>query len=187
MGAYSPLPWAPPTLVDDIVRTVVQPTVDEMHRRGTPFAGLLYAGLALTSRGLRTVEFNARFGDPETQVVLARLLTPLGGVLKAAATGHLADLPDLRWTPTQLSPSWWPLRTTRTPLAPGTRSVVWTPPTRCRTHTSCTRGRGRLTAASSAPVAGCSRSSGREPTSRQPGGGVRRSAGDHAVRLAPPQ
>ena len=99
MGAYSPLPWAPDTLVDDIVRTVVQPTVDEMHRRGTPFAGLLYAGLALTSRGLRTVEFNARFGDPETQVVLARLLTPLGGVLKAAATGHLADWPDLRWTP----------------------------------------------------------------------------------------
>ncbi len=99
MGAYSPLPWASETLVDDIVRTVVQPTVDEMHRRGTPFAGLLYAGLALTSRGLRTVEFNARFGDPETQVVLARLLTPLGGVLKAAATGHLAGLPDLRWTP----------------------------------------------------------------------------------------
>jgi phosphoribosylamine--glycine ligase len=99
MGAYSPLPWAPETLVDDIVRTVVQPTVDEMHRRDTPFAGLLYAGLALTSRGLRTVEFNARFGDPETQVVLARLLTPLGGVLKAAATGHLADVPDLRWTP----------------------------------------------------------------------------------------
>ena len=99
MGAYSPLPWAPESLVDDVVRTVVQPTVDEMHRRGTPFAGLLYIGLALTSRGLRVVEFNARFGDPETQVVLARLLTPLGGVLRAAAIGHLADLPDLRWTP----------------------------------------------------------------------------------------
>jgi phosphoribosylamine--glycine ligase len=99
MGAYSPLPWAPASLVEDVVRTVVQPTVDEMHRRGTPFAGLLYTGLAMTSRGPRVVEFNARFGDPETQVVLARLLTPLGGVLKAAATGHLADLPDLRWTP----------------------------------------------------------------------------------------
>jgi phosphoribosylamine--glycine ligase len=99
MGAYSPLPWAPAALVEDVVRTVVQPTVDEMHRRGTPFAGLLYTGLAMTSRGPRVVEFNARFGDPETQVVLARLLTPLGGVLKASATGHLADLPDLRWTP----------------------------------------------------------------------------------------
>jgi phosphoribosylamine--glycine ligase len=99
MGAYSPLPWAPASLVEDVVRTVVQPTVDEMHRRGTPFAGLLYTGLAMTSRGPRVVEFNARFGDPETQVVLARLLTPLGGVLKASATGHLADLPDLRWTP----------------------------------------------------------------------------------------
>lgn len=99
MGAYSPLPWAPDSLVDDIVRTVCQPTIDEMHRRGTPFAGLLYAGLALTTRGLRVVEFNARFGDPETQVVLARLLTPLGGLLKSAASGHLADFPDLRWTP----------------------------------------------------------------------------------------
>jgi phosphoribosylamine--glycine ligase len=86
-------------LVDDIVKTAVQPTVDEMQRRGTPFVGLLYAGLALTSRGLRVVEFNARFGDPETQVVLARLLTPLGGVLKAAATGQLDRVPDLRWTP----------------------------------------------------------------------------------------
>jgi phosphoribosylamine--glycine ligase len=99
MGAYSPLPWAPHSLVDDIVKTVVQPTVDEMQRRGTPVVGLLYAGLALTSRGLRVVEFNARFGDPETQVVLARLLTPLGGVLKAAATGQLDRVPDLRWTP----------------------------------------------------------------------------------------
>ncbi len=99
MGAYSPLPWAPESLVDDVVRTVVQPTVDEMARRGTPFSGLLYTGLAMTSRGMRVVEFNARFGDPETQVVLARLLTPLGAVLRAAALGHLADLPDLRWTP----------------------------------------------------------------------------------------
>jgi phosphoribosylamine--glycine ligase len=99
MGAYSPLPWASDSLVDDIVRTVIQPTVDEMRRRGTPFSGLLYAGLALTSKGLRVVEFNARFGDPETQVVLARLLTPLGVVLKAAATGNLDQVADLRWTP----------------------------------------------------------------------------------------
>ena len=79
MGAYSPLPWAPAGLVDEVLRDVLQPTVDEMARRGTPFAGLLYAGLALTSRGVRVIEFNARFGDPETQVVLARLGTPLGG------------------------------------------------------------------------------------------------------------
>lgn len=98
MGAYSPLPWAPGSLVEDVVRLVAQPTIDEMHRRGTPFAGLLYCGLAVTERGLRVVEFNARFGDPETQVVLARLLTPLGGVLLAAATGHLEQVPDLRWS-----------------------------------------------------------------------------------------
>ncbi len=99
MGAYSPLDWAPAGLVDDLVRRIAQPTVDEMHRRGTPFVGVLYVGLALTSRGPRVIEFNARFGDPETQVVLARLRTPLGGLLYAAATGALADLDPLRWSP----------------------------------------------------------------------------------------
>ncbi|MFQ3556867.1 phosphoribosylamine--glycine ligase [Streptomyces gramineus] len=97
MGAYSPLPWADPKLVDEVMETVLQPTVDEMRRRGTPFSGLLYAGLAITSRGVRVIEFNARFGDPETQVVLARLRTPLAGVLLAAANGTLDDLPPLRW------------------------------------------------------------------------------------------
>ncbi|MEU4150450.1 phosphoribosylamine--glycine ligase [Streptomyces sp. NPDC026659] len=98
MGAYSPLPWADPKLVEDVLRTVLQPTVDEMRRRGTPFSGLLYAGLAITSRGVRVIEFNARFGDPETQVVLARLKTPLAGVLLAAANGTLGDLEPLRWS-----------------------------------------------------------------------------------------
>jgi phosphoribosylamine--glycine ligase len=99
MGAYSPLPWAPPSLVQDVVDRVAQPTVDEMRRRGTPFAGVLYVGLALTSRGLRVIEFNARFGDPETQVVLARLATPLGGLLYASAVGKLDEVPALRWRP----------------------------------------------------------------------------------------
>ncbi|MFH8557122.1 phosphoribosylamine--glycine ligase [Streptomyces celluloflavus] len=98
MGAYSPLPWADPKLVDEVMATVLQPTVDELRRRGTPFSGLLYAGLAITSRGVRVIEFNARFGDPETQVVLARLTTPLAGLLHAAATGTLAALPPLRWS-----------------------------------------------------------------------------------------
>jgi phosphoribosylamine---glycine ligase len=97
MGAYAPLPWAPPGLVDEVLATVLQPTVDEMARRGETFSGLLYAGLALTSRGLRVVEFNARFGDPETQVVLPLLETPLAGLLHAAATGTLAEHPPLRW------------------------------------------------------------------------------------------
>ena len=97
MGAYAPLPWAPAGLVDDVLATVLQPTVDEMARRGEPFSGLLYAGLALTSRGVRVVEFNARFGDPETQVVLPLLATPLAGLLHAAATGTLAAHPPLEW------------------------------------------------------------------------------------------
>ena len=99
MGAYSPLPWAPDDLVDEVLKTVLVPTVEEMARRGTPFAGLLYAGLALTSRGVRVIEFNARFGDPETQVVLARLRTPLGSLLHAAATGGLARVGPLDWAP----------------------------------------------------------------------------------------
>ncbi|MDQ1009807.1 phosphoribosylamine--glycine ligase [Streptomyces sp. V4I23] len=97
MGAYSPLPWADPKLVDEVMDTVLQPTVDEMRRRGTPFSGLLYAGLAITSRGVRVIEFNARFGDPETQVVLARLKTPLAGVLLASANGTLDTFPPLTW------------------------------------------------------------------------------------------
>ncbi|MBA3907486.1 MAG: phosphoribosylamine--glycine ligase, partial [Pseudonocardiales bacterium] len=98
MGAYSPLPWAPDDLVDEVLRTVLQPTVDEMRRRGTPFSGLLYAGLALTAKGTRVIEFNARFGDPETQVVLALLRTPLAGLLLASATGTLASHPALDWS-----------------------------------------------------------------------------------------
>lgn len=99
MGAYAPLPWAPPGLVDHVTATVLQPTVDEMARRGTPYAGLLYAGLVLTSAGVKVIEFNARFGDPETQVVLALLDSPLAGLLHAAATGALAEHPPPRWRP----------------------------------------------------------------------------------------
>jgi phosphoribosylamine--glycine ligase len=97
MGAYAPLDWAPPGLVEDVLVTVVRPTLAELAGRGTPFAGLLYVGLALGARGPRVVEFNARFGDPETQVVLALLETPLAGLLHAAATGTLDRHPPLRW------------------------------------------------------------------------------------------
>jgi phosphoribosylamine---glycine ligase len=97
MGAYAPLSWAPHDLVPQVMREVVEPTLAEMRDRGTPFAGLLYVGLALTPDGPKVIEFNARFGDPETQVVLALLETPLGGLLKAAATGTLAAHPPLRW------------------------------------------------------------------------------------------
>ena len=99
MGAYAPLPWAPPGLADEVLGTVLQPAVDELRRRGTPYRGLLYAGLALTAAGVRVVEFNARFGDPETQVILDRLATPLGGLLAAAASGSLAGLAPPRWAP----------------------------------------------------------------------------------------
>jgi phosphoribosylamine--glycine ligase len=97
MGAYAPLPWAGEGLVDELVQTVVQPVADELARRGTPFTGLLYAGLALTSNGSAVIEFNCRFGDPETQVVLALLRTPLAGLLNAVATGTLATHPPLEW------------------------------------------------------------------------------------------
>ncbi len=99
MGAYAPLPWAPPDLAAQTLAAVIEPALAEMARRGTPYSGLLYAGLCLTSRGLRVVEFNARFGDPETQVVLDRLGTPLGGLLAASADGDLAAAPALDWVP----------------------------------------------------------------------------------------
>ncbi len=99
MGAYAPLPWAPPGLVDEVIATIIQPTVDELRRRETPYSGILYAGLALTSKGVRVIEFNARFGDPETQVVLDRLATPLGAVLQACAVGGLGSVPALEWRP----------------------------------------------------------------------------------------
>lgn len=97
MGAYAPLPWAPPTLADDLAAEVVAPVAAELSRRGTPFTGLLYAGLALTSAGPAVVEFNCRFGDPETQPVLALLRTPLARLLHATATGTLAAQPPLQW------------------------------------------------------------------------------------------
>lgn len=97
MGAYAPLEWLPDGTVAEVVRTVAQPTVDELRRRGMPFAGLLYVGLAMTEQGPRVIEFNARFGDPETQVVLALLESPLAALLHAAATGRLASHPPLRW------------------------------------------------------------------------------------------
>jgi phosphoribosylamine--glycine ligase len=97
MGAYAPLPWAPPGLVDDVVSHIVGPVVNELARRGRPFSGLLYAGLALTSDGPQVIEFNCRFGDPEVQSVLALLRTPLAGLLYATATGKLAAHPPLEW------------------------------------------------------------------------------------------
>jgi phosphoribosylamine--glycine ligase len=99
MGAYSPLPWLDESVVAEVTERVLQPMADEMKRRETPFVGVLYAGLAMTSRGIRVIEFNARFGDPETQVVLTRLVTPLGQFLYAAATGQLKDFATLVWRP----------------------------------------------------------------------------------------
>ncbi|MGH3830423.1 MAG: phosphoribosylamine--glycine ligase [Pseudonocardiaceae bacterium] len=109
MGAYAPLPcdqlpgaplpWPPASLATGVAERIVRPVVDELARRGVPFSGLLYAGLALTSEGPQVIEFNCRFGDPETQVLLALLRTPLAGLLSAAATGALARHPALRWDP----------------------------------------------------------------------------------------
>jgi len=93
MGAYSPLPWLPETFVDEIIDTVALPTVRQLEKEQTPFIGLLYCGLIVTPKGVRVIEFNARFGDPETQVVLARLVTPLSELLLASATGGLGSLP----------------------------------------------------------------------------------------------
>ena len=93
MGAYSPLPWLPAGFVDEVIETIAVPTVRQLASEQTPFIGPLYCGLIVTERGIRVIEFNARFGDPETQVVLPRLVTPLSGLLYAASTGGLGSLP----------------------------------------------------------------------------------------------
>ncbi|MCV7346751.1 phosphoribosylamine--glycine ligase [Mycolicibacterium rhodesiae] len=97
MGAYSPLPWLPADVLSAIVSGIVEPVAAEMVQRGCPFSGLLYAGLAITSNGPAVIEFNCRFGDPETQAVLALLESPLGQLLHATATGTLADAGPLLW------------------------------------------------------------------------------------------
>jgi len=97
MGAYSPVPWLPDDVTDAIVNDIVKPVAAELVQRDSSFSGLLYAGLAITSNGPAVVEFNCRFGDPETQSVLALLESPLGQLLHAAATGRLAEQPALRW------------------------------------------------------------------------------------------
>ena len=99
MGAYTPLPWLPEGFVQEVVEKVARPTVARMAERGTPFVGVLFCGLAVTSRGVRVIEFNARFGDPETQAVLARLRTPLGQLLRAAARGEISEGTELDWDP----------------------------------------------------------------------------------------
>lgn len=98
MGAYSPLPWLPEGFVEQVEREVAMPTIQELSRLGAPFVGLLYCGLILTKRGIRVIEFNARFGDPETQVVLRRLTTPLATLLYKTASGHLETAPDAQFT-----------------------------------------------------------------------------------------
>jgi len=97
MGAYAPLPWLPAGFSDDVCQRVLQPAVADLARRGTPFVGLLYAGLALTASGVKVVEFNARFGDPETQPLLELLETPLGGLLYATAIGGLDGIGPVTW------------------------------------------------------------------------------------------
>jgi phosphoribosylamine--glycine ligase len=99
MGAYAPLPWLPDELTQRIVSEVIAAVAAELARRGSPFSGVLYAGLAITSAGPAVIEFNCRFGDPETQAVLALLDSPLGQLLHAAATGRLAEQPSPRWRP----------------------------------------------------------------------------------------
>jgi phosphoribosylamine--glycine ligase len=99
MGAYSPLPWLPEGFVDEVIDTVALPTIRQLAAEQKPFIGLLYCGLIITPQGTRVIEFNARFGDPETQVVLPRLVTPLSGLLYAAATGGLGELPRPEFSP----------------------------------------------------------------------------------------
>lgn len=99
MGVYCPTPVMTPDLIDLVVEKVLVPVVHQLKKEGRPFRGCLYAGLMLTSQGPKVLEFNVRFGDPETQAVLMRLKSDLGLALMAAATGTLEDMPPLEWDP----------------------------------------------------------------------------------------
>ena len=162
MGAYSPLSWAPADLTEQVVREVAQPVVDEMARRGTSFIGLLYCGLALTSRGLRVVEFNVRFGDPETQAVLARLTSSLPELLHAAATGRLAEAPEPTWS----EQSAVDVVIAAPPAAPSPGSR---PPRSSTTSTCCTPAPAPPSAGSWSPSAGgsCPSSPWEQPSRRR--------------------
>lgn len=96
MGTYSPVPHIPQSIVDEAIRTILQPTADAMVSEGRPFRGVLYAGLMITEKGPKTIEFNCRFGDPETQVVLPRLKTDLVDIFFATINGRLKDM-DICW------------------------------------------------------------------------------------------
>ena len=155
MGAYSPLPWLPDEVTDAIVTDVVEPVAAELVRRGCPFSGLLYAGLAITSNGPAVVEFNCRFGDPETQAVLALLESPLGQLLHATATGTLADFGPLRW-----HDGYAVTVVRRRRELPGPAAGRRRDHRRRRRRGAARRARrAATTAPSSPPVAGCSRSS----------------------------
>lgn len=97
MGSYSPVPACPPDLAEQITAGVIDPMIRATAEAGAPFSGALYAGLALTSRGPRVVEFNARFGDPETQALIPRLESDLGEVCIASASGELEGT-KLQWS-----------------------------------------------------------------------------------------
>lgn len=92
MGTYSPLPHIPESVVQEALDTIVRPTAEAMVKEGRPFKGVLYAGLMLTNKGPKTIEFNARFGDPETQVLLPRLKTDLLDIFLATINGTLDQL-----------------------------------------------------------------------------------------------
>jgi phosphoribosylamine--glycine ligase/phosphoribosylformylglycinamidine cyclo-ligase len=96
MGAYAPVPDLPPTLLDSVRTNVFQRALDGMAARGTPYTGVLYAGLMLTTDGYRVLEFNARFGDPETQAILPLLDSDLANILCACADGSLNEI-DIKW------------------------------------------------------------------------------------------
>ena len=96
MGAYSPTPSFPPALQEAAMDGIIRPALAEMARRGTPFRGILYAGLMLTAEGAKLIEFNVRFGDPECQALLPRMMSDLLPALQAAYDGELKNF-DLRW------------------------------------------------------------------------------------------
>ena len=187
MGAYSPTPFVTPEIHDAIMAKIILPTVAGMKQRGTPFRGVLYAGVMLTAQGPKLFEYNVRFGDPECQVLMLRMMSDIVPALLAACDGQLKNF-DLRWYPESaltvvMAAKGYPGDYGRARGSTGSM----TPP-RSRASRSSTPARSRRTARSSPMAAACSMSAPRQDRDR---GAAPRLSGRRphqlAGRLLPPR
>jgi len=153
MGAYSPTPLVTDAIMDTVLEKVLVPTVHQMKRSRRPFRGVLYAGLMITKKGVKVLEYNVRFGDPECQPLMMRMESDLVDLLEATVDGRLDEIEPLRWDP---RPSICVVMASiRAPTNAGTSSAAWTKPPSCPMSKSFTPARQCTKARLSPTADGC--------------------------------